>query len=75
MTKILLKLTVCLGLLLALPSAARAQGTSTHTITLHPGAHGNIAEANSGSNYVVSVTNGAAFPAVTVNPAAGNGNH
>ena len=43
----------------------------THTVTLLPGAHGSIAGANSGSNYVVTVTNGAAFPAVTVNAATG----
>ena len=46
-------------------------GGSTHTVTLHPGDHGSIAGANSGSNYVVTVTNGAAFPPVTVNAAAG----
>ena len=45
--------------------------SSTRTVTLHPGAHGSIAGANAGSNYVVTVTNGAAFPAVAVNAAAG----
>ena len=44
---------------------------STHTVTLHPGEHGSIAGANSGTDYVVTVTNGAAFPAVTVNADAG----
>ena len=44
---------------------------ATHTVTLHPGAHGTVAGANSGSNYVVTVTNGLAFPAVTVNADAG----
>ena len=38
----------------------------TCTVTLHPGAHGSIAGANSGTNHVVTVTNGAAFPAATV---------
>jgi len=42
-----------------------------HTVTLHPGDHGSIAEANSGADYVVSLTNGAAFPSVTVTPDAG----
>ena len=38
----------------------------TCTVTLHPGAHGSIAGANSGTDYVVTVTNGAAFPTATV---------
>lgn len=46
-------------------------GPVTHTVTLHPGDHGGIAEANSGADYVVTVTNGAAFPAVTVNAEIG----
>jgi uncharacterized repeat protein (TIGR02543 family) len=46
---------------------------ASHTVTFHPGAHGSIAEANSGSDYVVTVAEGAAFPVVTVNPAAGWG--
>ncbi|MEI6607603.1 MAG: SUMF1/EgtB/PvdO family nonheme iron enzyme, partial [Verrucomicrobiota bacterium] len=50
--------------------ASTAQPT-THTVTLHPGAHGSIAGANSGNDYVTTVAHGAAFPAVTVSPAAG----
>ena len=38
----------------------------TCTVTLHPGAHGSIAGANSGTDYVVTVTNGTAFLAATV---------
>jgi hypothetical protein len=45
--------------------------TPSPTVTLHPGAHGSITGANSGTDYVVTLTNGAAFPAVTVNAAAG----
>jgi subtilase family serine protease len=43
----------------------------THTVTLHPGAHGSIAEANDGNSFVTNVAHGAAFPAVTVVPDAG----
>ncbi len=44
---------------------------ATHLVTLHPGDHGSIANANSGADYVVTVTNGADFPPVTVSAAAG----
>lgn len=43
----------------------------THTVTLHPGDHGSIAEANDGASFVTTVAHGAAFPAVTVVPNAG----
>ncbi|MEI8342846.1 MAG: hypothetical protein WCH43_15080 [Verrucomicrobiota bacterium] len=46
---------------------------SAYAITLHPGAHGSIAGANSGTDYVTTVANGAAFPAVTATPATGDG--
>jgi hypothetical protein len=48
-----------------------ASTPATRTVTLHPGDHGSIAGANTNGNYGVTVTNGAAFPAVTVNAAAG----
>ncbi len=44
---------------------------ATHLITLHPGDHGSISNANSGSSYVTNVAHGAAFPAVQVIPNAG----
>ena len=44
---------------------------TSHIVTLHPGGHGSISEANSSIDYVKMVTNGAAFPAVTVTPVAG----
>jgi len=46
------------------------ENPTTHIVTLHPGDHGSIAEANSGEDYVVTVSHGAAFPIVTVTPDA-----
>lgn len=42
-----------------------------YTVTLHPGAHGGIEEANDGNDYVAEVEDGAAFPSVTVAADAG----
>jgi hypothetical protein len=44
---------------------------TTHLVTLHPGDHGSISNANSGVSYVTNVVNGAAFPTVQVNADAG----
>jgi alpha-tubulin suppressor-like RCC1 family protein len=51
--------------------ASFSQVTTTHTVTLHPGDHGSIAEANSDGSYVTNVAHGEAFPAVTVNADSG----
>ena len=52
-------------------TTAAATLTVYSILTLHPGAHGSITGENSGTDYVVTATNGAGFPAVKVNPAAG----
>jgi uncharacterized repeat protein (TIGR02543 family) len=44
---------------------------ATHTVTLHPGAHGRIAEANEGASLVTHILHGGAFPTVTVEPDTG----
>lgn len=62
------------GWSLALPATvtgdfeATAMYLPTHTVTLHPGLHGSIVEANSGADYMVTLSEGSSFPSVSITP-------
>jgi hypothetical protein len=45
--------------------------TVYHDVILHPGAHGSLAEANSGDDYAETLEHGTAFPPITVDPDTG----